>query len=406
MATIAVLVDEEEGHILPSFWLLRHLKSRGDRVCYLGPPGAERLVKSQGFDFVPIMEDIGSKFAQCNRQAQKSQQSNLMMDVYFGPLVRGEVLDEVIAELQPSVIIILSLYRAEALAIRYRYRLPVVFFSPSLENSRGRHCEKYINMLMNLRSGAAELFELLTEAGVRFRSLPDLVQLVLGLPELVLLPESFDLPGRREEPRGYYVGAGVDISREEAPFSWTSVDLDRPIIYCTRGSQPQIRYEDSLRYFQVVIDSAASRPDWQFIIALSKFIDTKNFSTVPSNVILYDWVPQLEVLSRSDVMVNHGGFGTVKECVLMRVPMVVIPISGFRDHYNCAERVTYHRLGVHSDLSQVSSSGLVMLIENVLNDQSFKHHISLMREKFMLDDRLDLAVEVIEHEISNWQRAR
>src|SRR5262249_52319047 len=131
-----------------------------------------------------------------------------------------------------------------------------------------------------------------------------------------------------------------------------------------------------------------------------KLFNIKDYSSLPPNVILQDWAPQLEILSRSDVMVNHGGFGTVKECILMGVPMVVLPIRNFRDHFICGERVVYHGLGVCSDLAEVSSDELMRLIDCVLKNQSYRHRVKLMREKFKRQDGLELAVKIIENTIA------
>jgi MGT family glycosyltransferase len=242
--------------------------------------------------------------------------------------------------------------------------------------------------------------ELLTEAKINFKSIRDIAELALRIPELVLLPESFDLPGRVAEPRVHYVGAGVDLKRNEEPFSWDGIDSDRPVIYCARGSQVHAQRGPSRRFFQAAIDAAGARPDWQFIIAITKAFKIEEFGDVPPNVVLREWVPQLEVLSRASVMVHHGGFGTVKECLLIGVPMVSVPLIGFRDYRICTERIVHHGLGVQSDTDRITSSELVQLIAQVLNDQSFKRRVNLMREKFIQEDRLDIAVKVIEATIS------
>jgi UDP:flavonoid glycosyltransferase YjiC (YdhE family) len=247
------------------------------------------------------------------------------------------------------------MYYLAGLAIRYRYRIPVVFFTPNFRrHARKMECEAIIADLLEVKSGITEFLELLAKAGVQFKNFRDVAELALQSPELALLPEAFDLPGRDKEPGVYYVGAGIDAARNELPFTWAGLDPSRPLVYCARGSQIQLRREDNRRLFQTTIDAAATRPEWQFIIAISKVFKAEDFSDVPPNVALFDWVPQFEVLSRSNVMVNHGGFGTVKECIHMGVPMVVLPIRGFRDHPDCAERVVYHGLGVQNDDPQVS----------------------------------------------------
>src|SRR5262249_16179616 len=136
-------------------------------------------------------------------------------------------------------------------------------------------CESVEHDLLNVKSGLPELLKLLTKARVRLKSLKDIARLVLQLPELALLPEAFDLPGRGDEPGVYYIGAGVDMKRREAFFSWDGIDPNRVLIYCARGSQAELQIESSQRFFQLVLAVAMARPDWQFIIATGKELDAE-----------------------------------------------------------------------------------------------------------------------------------
>jgi zeaxanthin glucosyltransferase len=56
MATIAFVLDHEEGHLIPTFKLARQLAARGHAVRYLGLLDSGDFVRRQGFDFVPILE--------------------------------------------------------------------------------------------------------------------------------------------------------------------------------------------------------------------------------------------------------------------------------------------------------------------------------------------------------------
>jgi MGT family glycosyltransferase len=396
LSTVAVLLDIEEGHMLAIAGLLRLLKARGHRVCCLGFASIKDLVCDQGLEFISIMENI---FPEKSYRIKNWLETR---DRYFGPLARGEVLDEVIARLKPDVMVVHNHYYAESLVIHYRYRLPIVSIVPSLRQvGRVQACESNIvNTLMNFSSGVAELLDLLTDVGVRFKNLKEVAQLTLNFPELILNPEAFELPGRGKDPGVHYIGDGIDLSREEEPITWLSNNSDRPLIYCALGSQSSYRKEASFRFFQVAIEAAETRSDWQFVIALGKTFDAGCFTPVPSNVTLVNWAPQLSLLARSDVMVNHGGYGTVKECILMGVPMVVFPLLLDRDHVGCAERVVYHGLGMRGDIDQVSSVEMISLIEQVIMDQSFRNRVCLMREKFKQENHLDVGVKVIEDAVA------
>jgi zeaxanthin glucosyltransferase len=401
MSTIAVFLDLDEGHSLPIFRLLRRLKERGHRVCCLGLKHTEACAREQGFEFIPIIENVLPPEALRGERFRASYVKDGLRDMYFGPLVRGEVLDHLMDDLKPDVGIFHTQYYLESLVARYRYRLPIVYFVASMRTaSRTQASAVIIETLMNLKSGAAEMLELLTSAGVSFKSLTDVAQLVLQAPELMVLPEAFDLPGMAKEPGVYYLGAGVDLERAEDPFDWEGTNLDQPLVYCALGSQNHLTRETSRKFFQTVGSTAATRSDLQFIISIGKTFRATDFDDVPGNVRLINWVPQLEVLSRASLMINHGGFGTVKECILMGVPMLVFPLLPERDMDACAERVVYHGLGLQGDIQRISPVELGSMMEQVIQDPSYMQRVKIMREKFKEQDVLEVGVEVIENVIA------
>jgi len=400
MGTVAALLDLEEGHTLPNLGLLRLLKSRGHMIYCLGLSDVEDFIRDQGFEFIPIMGDI---FPPGTCQGRRWVETRSQ---YFVPLIRGKVLDDAIARLKPEVMMVHNSYCAEGLIIHLRYSLPIVFFCPSFrELPRVLAYENYFtNILLNLTSGIAELLDLLTEHGVRYNNFKEIAQQVLRFPELTFIPEAFDLHRQSEDPQVFYLGAGVDLERKEETAEWKDFDSNQPMIYCALGSQIYRQQAISRRLFQTIIDVAATRSDWQFMIAVGKTFNAGEFTGIPDNAILTSWAPQLKALSQASVMVNHGGFGTVKECIFMGVPMVVLPLLLDRDHVACAKRVVHHGLGVQGDIRQVSASELSSLIEQVIKDQSYRLRAGVMREKFRQQDRFDIGVKVIEDAMSGCGR--
>jgi MGT family glycosyltransferase len=397
MSNISVFLDLEEGHSLPIYKLLRRLKDREHGVCCHGLGHIGDSVRRQGFEFIPIIDDVLPRGNGQRERLLATYARDGIRDLYFESLVRGKVLDRLMAELKPDLGIFICHYYLEALAVHFRYQLPIVFFVPIFRaGNRAQASEAIVEALLKIKSGAAELLELITKAGVSIRNLNDVSQLVLQMPELMVLPEAFDLPDRTADRGMYYLGAGVDVERAEEPFDWRGINSEQPLIYCSLGSQNHITSETSRRFLQVAIDTAATLPGLQFIISIGKHFSTTDFRAVPGNVRLSRWVPQLEVLARADLMINHGGFGAIKECVLMGTPMLVFPLRPERDHGECAKRVVYHQLGLEGNVRDISTLELAAMIKQVIEDQSFKQRVALMREKFIEQDRVDIGVKVIE----------
>ncbi|HEX3527078.1 MAG TPA: nucleotide disphospho-sugar-binding domain-containing protein, partial [Thermoanaerobaculia bacterium] len=317
----------------------------------------------------------------------------------FGQLIRGEALDRVIHEVKPDLILMLSLYYAEALAVQIRYRLPIVLWATFCRHSeltRADLAEGWVSSrLMSLKSSDLDAtLQAVSAAGYRFSSLKELARLVLRMPELVALPRAIELPDVPEDPGIFYAGTGIDPNRRDDPFGWNEIAGDRYLVYCSLGSQPELERDVAVRFFRAVLGVAASHPDWQLILSVGKGFDPAAFAPVPANVLLRQWVPQLEILQRASLMVTHGGPGTVKECILAGVPMVVVPLM--RDQFEMTKRVVHHRLGVTGSLAEITAETLGSLIEEVAADRAMAERIFAMRQLFLEEDRSNVGVDVIE----------
>jgi zeaxanthin glucosyltransferase len=390
MSRIVFLLDLEEGHFLATFKLAKCLRSRGHTIYYLGLANAEGLVRQQGFDFIPILDEV---FQGVTRSADADfDVSSLQM-----ALLRNRALDGVIERLRPDGMILLSLYPLESLLMHYRYGLPVVLLTTHCRPAlRELYVESSIGeRLAGLRSHALrEVLDALEASGLGFRSFWQVTQAVLRMPELILVPRPFDLPELVDDPYVTYAGSGVDLARTEEPFAWETLDPRLPLVYCSLGSQCDVEAQTSRRFFQCVIDTAAARPDLQFLLSLSKGFSIAEFPAPSANLHLSNWVPQMTVLGRASLMVNHGGMGSVKECILQGVPMVVLPLVN--DEFNCAQRVVHHGLGVQGDATRLTPDGLSALIDSVLTGPAFRQRIAAMQERFRETDDSRRGIEVIE----------
>jgi len=394
LATIAALLDLEEGHFLTSFRLAKDLRARGHEVHYLGPASAAPLVREQGFELTPIFEELLSGIGRSSEALSLETHAD-----WFGQLVRGEALDGVMRRLEPDLVLMLSLFCAEALAIQCRYRLPVVLmtaFCRPAAYPRADLVERLvIDRLMRLNASDIEAtLELATAAGHRFRSFKDLAALVLRMPELVIMPRAVELPELAGDPNVAYAGTGVDLYRREEPFPWSEIAAGRYLVYCSLGSQCEHRPEVARRFFHAVLGAAAAHREWQVILTVGRGFDPAELGPPPANVHLGRWVPQLDVLGRADLMVTHGGTGTVKECILLGVPMVVLPLM--RDQFDMAERVAFHRLGLTGRLAEITAETLGALIAAAAADGGLKERVAAMGERFREEDRSTAGIDVIE----------
>jgi len=168
-------------------------------------------------------------------------------------------------------------------------------------------------------------------------------------------------------------------------------------VFCTLGSE-SANLAHSRQFFEKVIEAFAAKPEWQLVVAISDRMQTSEFCNVPANVVLVNWAPHLEILKRAAVMINHGGLGTVKECILSSVPMIVFPSTS--DQPGNAARIVYHGLGLMGEIGKVNALQLRTMVQTVLEDPCFKERTQAMGDKFREMDDCQRGVEIVEDLIS------
>ncbi|MEM8931407.1 MAG: nucleotide disphospho-sugar-binding domain-containing protein, partial [Acidobacteriota bacterium] len=132
------------------------------------------------------------------------------------------------------------------------------------------------------------------------------------------------------------------------------------------------------------------------VLGLGQLFDDVDFEP-PSNILVLDWAPQVEILQRADVAITHGGVATIGECARFGVPMLVYS-TGFVEQDGNAARVAFHQLGVLGEASPKHGAiiDLDQKLSHVLNDSTFRRRLAALREPLLAAERSDLAVRRIE----------
>ncbi len=202
----------------------------------------------------------------------------------------------------------------------------------------------------------------------------------LDVPELVMAPRDLDFPQVAKSMVRHYAGACVDASRPNDPFDWSRVDPEKKLIYCSLGSHSEWAKDNWWRLIASMMEAMSQLTDMQLIIQLSDENDREKMKQAPANVFVADWVPQLEVLEKSDLFITHGGLSSVRESIYFGVPMIVFPYG--MDQPGNAARIVYHKLGLRGDISSVNSEKISDLIQKSLTDSIIQESIAQMREIF------------------------
>ena len=189
-------------------------------------------------------------------------------------------------------------------------------------------------------------------------------------PELniVYLPEAF------QSCRGSFDDSYLFlVPKQEMTGSVSSIPYERmtgPVVYISLGSII------SNRGFCRECIRAFGNTEFSVILNTGK-IPPASLGTIPANIYAYPFVPQLEVLSHTDVFLTHCGMNSVNEAISLGVPMVAMPF--INDQITNAKRIV--ELGLGKKVRSFPSRGkdLLKAVRSVCSDASIRKNMEDMR---------------------------
>lgn len=435
MSTIAFALLPEAGHYYTVMGLAHKLKAVGHRIYFLGILDFQSMVVSQGFEFISFLEEVfpagfieaqatGSPgaeregiFKTMKRESNRVRELN---ETWFKDAVYEKLKD-----IRPDLVLVDS-YLAYLALVTFRYKIPSILISVTLPQYKeygippitstyipknksgnrlranlawaGCYLRNYAGMRLASIFGIDLNYLRLMRRLAKFGGYPEKDIYPhnafipgLNLPELILCPRELDFP-REANPHALYIESSLPAQKADESFPWDKINPDRPLVFCTLGSQSH-QWRGSPRFFQMMIQLFAARPEWQLVLAIGQYINIEEFKTTAPNIIIVNWAPHAEVLKRTTLMVNHGGLGTVKECIYYDVPMISIPFM--RDQPGNAARVAYHGLGILLPKSKLSRQNLEASIERILNEPAFSTNVKRMGARFREIEASDVGVQTI-----------
>lgn len=189
----------------------------------------------------------------------------------------------------------------------------------------------------------------------------------LRLPELALNAAFLDFQRPTPPSDLFYAGSCVDLSRPE-PSEPVTIPSDRPLVYCSFGSQVH-RYACLREALAVVVEVAQRLPDVHFVIATG----IEFAVPAPANASLVRRVPQLQLLRHAALMITHGGINGFSEALLLGVPLIVIPFDG--DQPGNAARAVYHGVGHALAPVGLTAAALAEKVKTALGDAALARRV-------------------------------
>ena len=180
-----------------------------------------------------------------------------------------------------------------------------------------------------------------------------------GLTLLADLPEF--MPTVEGTPRSFrYVGPIVWEADLPEPDWLKKLDPDRPTLYFTMGSTGDTRFfSEAIRQF--------GNTTYQILITTGGLA---SLGPVPSNVYVEEYAPGKALMNVSDVVISHGGNGTLYQALSCGVPVIGFPTI-FDQEINM-QRLCSLGAGIRLWRREYKAETLNRAIDEILGDAGYR----------------------------------
>jgi len=167
----------------------------------------------------------------------------------------------------------------------------------------------------------------------------------------------------RNESR-FFTDEYADLVRE---IERRRVNSKLRVVYCQFGTQSALFEKSERGFVDKLIDCTASDPDIFLVISKTNKSLIKYNSR---NVRIFSFIPNLHFLQYVDLVVSHGGLGTIKECIEAQVPMIIYPLNVNSDQVSNANRIKYLGLGLNGNFKTATANSIRKKIDMIFNSRS------------------------------------
>lgn len=165
---------------------------------------------------------------------------------------------------------------------------------------------------------------------------------------------------------------------------------DKPLVYMTFGTVAAGE-EYARHVYAASVDALAGLPV-TVLLTTGKNAPSDLVQSVPDNVVVRQFVPQAEIFEHAQLMVCHGGSGTVLGGLASGVPMIVVPLFADQpDNARCLASA-----GLCISISDADMPSLRAAIVDVLENPEMRRRAGKAASEFAalptVEDALDILV--------------
>ncbi len=389
------------GHLYPNLALAHALRNRGHQVALYTGPGAESVIRGEGFEFFPFRKVDGSRLDNVLYTAEdpggwwKQRRDKLHRYTEWLLGMLPEQIEDVLGILpvfQPDVLICDPMMWGPILVVREIRPIPVAVFVyvpfaliPSsrvpLPGSGLAPARGWVSRQRNRITEAAQHW---LTAGIRrganavrrqygLQPITETVSSLTGKMPLYLITGTPELDYGRDDlpPTAHYVGPCLWSKPSNAPPPSWMLELppDRPVVHVTEGT---VHAKKPLVLTAAAQGLGGLRMSVVMATGTQRQPSELGLEPLASNVRVERWISYDHLLPRTDVVVTTAGSGTSLAALGAEIPLVMIPTEW--DKPEVARRIAEAGAGILIQPNRCTPRRLREAVERVLAEPSFREN--------------------------------
>jgi UDP:flavonoid glycosyltransferase YjiC (YdhE family) len=170
---------------------------------------------------------------------------------------------------------------------------------------------------------------------------------------------------------------------------WLDALRELPIVYITLGTV----YNHELGVFRALLDGLRDEA-LSIVVTVGNQNDPAELGLQPSNVHVYQYIPQELLLPHCAAVATHGGAGSTLGALAFGLPLLVVP-QGADQFYN-ADRVVAAGAGVQLMPDRLTADSARDAVRVLLHDDTFRGAAHRIKNEFDAMPEPRQAVETLE----------
>jgi UDP:flavonoid glycosyltransferase YjiC (YdhE family) len=373
---IMISTRQGAGHFGPLIPFAKAFLRNNDEIVVTAPAAAAMMIANAGFDHHvvpdPPPHDRERMFAKARTMDYDAANAYVVSELFIGIDARAAYphMLGAIERYQPDVVVLEASEFAAALAAEAS-GVPAV----CVGISQASHMQTLGT------SVARALDELRAEFGLEPD--PDLDRLN-AVPYMTLIPEALEDPSAPAPVEALRFRT-EDGRPRPLPDWWQNHSW--PLVYLTLGTvAPTMDFFPGV--YRDAIDALSLLPV-RVLVTVGRDRDPRDIGPVGPNVHVARWVPQADVMPHADVLVCHGGSGTVTAGLAAGVPMAVLPL--FADQPHNARRVADLGAGIALD----DVHGLADAVRTLIAEPSYRATARRIADDISELPTVDAAAQIV-----------